>query len=468
MKEQLKKCENLLVLLFKIILYFSIFWSFYRLYAIKNWQLLSPGGSRTMAVTILSYLIAGYLFLKIYGGYDIGKRKSKPIIISLSLAAFMTNIVAYVMLSVMNTNTDNGKIATFKFEQPWLLLIAFFLQYLLITIAVYGGNWIFFKIYDPERCLIVTSSQRSLNEISKSIRKYKLQYKICRNMDYRNENLRDTIPKYDTIFVYDVPVKERTQIVEFCYQNMKNVYINPEMADVVELNSHHVMLDDVSLFELSSLGLTAEQKFMKRLSDIFISVLALVITCPIVLIAAIAIKMEDGGAVFFKQNRATRGGKIFSVYKLRTMKENVENYLSVVDDDRITSVGRFLRRFRIDEIPQFVNVLKGEMSVVGPRPEMLANMFNYTYDLPEFEYRLRVKAGITGYAQIAGKYNTSPKDKLVLDLMYIEEYSLWLDFKLIFQTLIVIFKKDSTEAFGAENDETYERYYDAVYPGESE
>ena len=139
-----------------------------------------------------------------------------------------------------------------------------------------------------------------------------------------------------------------------------------------------------------------------------------------------------------------------------------------MDDDRITSVGRFLRRFRIDEIPQFVNVLKGEMSVVGPRPEMLANMFNYTYDLPEFEYRLRVKAGITGYAQIAGKYNTSPKDKLVLDLMYIEEYSLWLDFKLIFQTLIVIFKKDSTEAFGAENDETYERYYDAVYPGESE
>ena len=129
------------------------------------------------------------------------------------------------------------------------------------------------------------------------------------------------------------------------------------------------------------------------------------------------------------------------------MKENVDNYLSVVDDDRITKVGKVLRRFRIDEIPQFVNVIKGDMSVVGPRPEMLANIFNYTNDLPEFEYRLRVKAGITGYAQIAGKYNTSPRDKLVLDLMYIEEYSFWLDIKLIFQTLIVIFKKDSTEAF---------------------
>ena len=144
------------------------------------------------------------------------------------------------------------------------------------------------------------------------------------------------------------------------------------------------------------------------------------------------------------------------------MKENVDNYLSVVDDDRITPVGKVLRRFRIDEIPQFINVLKGDMSVVGPRPEMLANIFNYTNELPEFEYRLRVKAGITGYAQIAGKYNTSPRDKLVLDLMYIEEYSPWMDFKLIFQTLIVLFKKDSTEAFSRETDEKMDRYYDSL------
>jgi lipopolysaccharide/colanic/teichoic acid biosynthesis glycosyltransferase len=228
------------------------------------------------------------------------------------------------------------------------------------------------------------------------------------------------------------------------------------------------MLDDVSLFELSSLGLTAEQRFLKRTFDIIISVLALVITSPLLLISAIAIKSYDHGSIFFKQNRATRGGKIFSVYKLRTMKENVDNYLSVIDDDRVTPVGRILRRFRIDEIPQFLNVIRGEMSVVGPRPEMLANIFNYTNDLPEFEYRLRVKAGITGYAQIAGKYNTSPKDKLVLDLMYIEEYSFWLDIKLIFQTLIVIFKKDSTEGFSAETESTYEKYYESVYPGEYE
>ena len=463
MKKQLKQCLNLLVLLFKLIAYFLIFWIFYRAFAIENWQLL--GVNRTSVVTTISYLLSGYLFLSIYGSYDIGKRKSRPIIISLCLAAAMTDAVAYIMLSVMNTNENNNQ--TFTLEQPWLLIIVFILQAIVIELCVYGGNWIYFKIYDPERCLIVTSSQRSLDEISKSVRKYRLQYKICRNMDYRNENLRDTIQKYDTIFVYDVPIKERTQIVEFCYQNMKNVYINPEMADVVERTSHHVMLDDVSLFELTSLGLRAEQKALKRFFDIVISGLALIITSPLVVVAAIAIKLDDGGSIFFKQNRATRGGKIFSVYKLRTMKENVDNYLSVVDDDRITKVGRLLRRFRIDEIPQFLNVIKGDMSVVGPRPEMLANIFNYTNDLPEFEYRLRVKAGITGYAQIAGKYNTSPKDKLVLDLMYIEEYSMWTDIKMIFQTLIVIFKKDSTEAFANEAEARYEKYYDKVYPGEA-
>ncbi len=466
MKEKLRSCGNLLVLLFKLILYLLIYWTFYRLFAIKNWQLLSI--SRTAAVTTLSYLISGYLFVKIYGSFDIGKRKSKPIIISLSLAAVMTDLVAYLMLAVMNTNDVNDR--NFTFSQPWLLPIVFVLQVLIIIGATYGGNWIYFKIFDPEKCLIITSSERSLKEISRCVRKYRLQYEICRNMDYKNEKLRDAIPKYDTIFIYDVPVMERTQIVEFCYQNMKNVYINPEMADVVELNAHHVLLDDVSLFELSSNGLTSEQKFVKRSFDIVLSVIALVITFPILLIAAVAIKSYDKGPIFFKQNRATRGGKIFSVYKLRTMKENVDNYLSVVDDDRITPVGNILRRFRIDEIPQFVNVIKGDMSIVGPRPEMLANIFNYTNDLPEFEYRLRVKAGITGYAQIAGKYNTSPKDKLILDLMYIEEYSFWLDVKLVFQTLIVLFKKDSTEAFGAEYEEKIEKYdklYDGMVTGET-
>lgn len=443
MKVTLRKFGTSIMFILKTILYFLVFWTFYRLFAIENWQLLEV--TRTTAVVLVSYLISGLMFIKIYGSYDVGKRKSKPIIISLFLATVMTDLVAYIMLCIMNTNAANNH--KFTFEQPWLLVVIMLLQFLEITIFTYGGNALYFKIYDPERCVIITSSERSLCEVIRGVRKYKLQYKVCKAVDYRVSNLKDYINESDTIFLYDVPMPDRTSIVEYCYQNMKNVYFNPSMADVVERNANHVILDDVSMLSISSKGLTMEQKILKRFSDIVISLIALTLSSPILLIAVIAIKAEDNGSIFFKQNRATRDGKIFSVYKLRTMKEDVDNYVSVENDDRITKVGRVLRRFRIDEIPQFINVLKGDMSVVGPRPEMLANIFNYTTTLPEFEYRLRVKAGITGYAQIAGKYNTSPRDKLVLDLMYIEEYSFWLDIKLLFQTLIVIFKKDSTEAF---------------------
>lgn len=454
MKAELRKLETSIIFLLKIAMQVILFWIYYGMYSKSNWQLLNL--SRTSGVTIATYLIMSYMFSNIYGRYDIGRRKSKPIVHSLFLMIVFTDVITTFMLSVMNTNEKNNK--TFIFEQPELLPLIILLQFIVILIFTYGGNKLYFWLYDPEKCVIITSSQRSLNEIIKSIRKFKLQYDIAKIADYRDKNLKSYISEHDTIFVYDVPIKERTEIVEFCYQNMKNVYFNPDMHDVIEHNSRHVILDDVSVFGHFSKGLTLEQKFLKRVMDIVLSSIAIILSSPILLVAAIAIKIEDKGSIIFKQNRATRDGKIFSVYKLRTMKEDVENYSVVENDDRVTRVGKFLRKYRIDEIPQFFNVLKGDMSVVGPRPEMLANIFNYTSVLPEFEYRLRVKAGITGHAQIAGKYNTSPKDKLILDLMYIEEYSMWLDIKLIFQTIIVLLKKDSTEAFKQDDEMVFEEY----------
>jgi lipopolysaccharide/colanic/teichoic acid biosynthesis glycosyltransferase len=169
----------------------------------------------------------------------------------------------------------------------------------------------------------------------------------------------------------------------------------------------------------------------------------------------IAIKAHDGGPILFKQERATIHGNKFWVYKLRTMKVDAEIRSAAVEDDRITKPGKILRKFRIDELPQLLNVLKGDMSFVGPRPEMLKNVASYTQDLPEFKYRLRMKAGLTGYAQIAGKYNTTPKDKLIMDMMYIEQFSILKDIQLIFQTVIVLLKKDSTEGFGGASHQKY-------------
>ena len=454
MKRKLRKFETTIIFVIKTALYFILFWIFYGMYSRSNWQLLNL--SRTSAVTIATYVVVSYMFANIYGRYDIGKRKSRPIVHSLFLACIFTDIITLFMLSIMNTNATNNK--SFVVEEPLLLVPVLVLQYIVIWIFAYGGNKLYFCIYDPEKCVVITSSQRSLNEVIRGIRKYKLQYKINVIADYRDKELKKYISENETIFIYDVPTKERTEIIEFCYQNMKNVYFNPDMHDVVEKNSHHILLDDVSMYGNYSKGLTLEQRALKRIEDIIISVIALIITSPLLLIAAISIKIEDHGSIIFKQNRATRNGKIFSIYKLRTMREDVENYSVIEDDERVTKVGRILRKYRIDEIPQFYNVLKGDMSVVGPRPEMLANIFNYTDILPAFEYRLRVKAGITGHAQIAGKYNTSPKDKLMLDLMYIEEYSMWLDIKLLFQTFIVLLKRDSTDAFKDDEELVFNEY----------
>jgi len=193
------------------------------------------------------------------------------------------------------------------------------------------------------------------------------------------------------------------------------------------------------------------QRLVKRLGDIGISFLCLVALSPLMGLIALAIKAEDRGPVFFRQKRLTIRGREFTIWKFRTMSVEASLHDSqvstAVNDSRITRVGHVLRRFRMDEIPQFLNVLRGEMSLVGPRPEMLANIDRYKESFPDFAYREKMKAGITGYAQIEGRYNTTPEDKLMLDLMYIESFSIWLDVKLLMRTVTVLFKRDSTQGF---------------------
>lgn len=418
---------------------------FFCFFGIENEWLLRL--SRTAAVTMLTFAVLGSALMSIYGGYSVGVTKSKPIIYSMTLSTVFTDIVTHLQLCIMNTNAANNQ--KFQYEHPLLLLLVMVIQILVIIFFAYFGNFVYFSINSPEKCCVITTSKYSLNNIVPKIKKYKKQYLITDAILFTNPDLFDIINRCDTVFVYDVPAASRTTIVEYCYANNKNIYYNFEMCDVVSLRGRNAMLDDKPMIASTVKGLTVEQRIMKRAMDLFVSTVGLIITSPIMLACAIAIKAEDGGSVFFKQKRATKDGKIFKVYKFRTMKEkNSINKSVTEDDDRITKVGKILRKFRIDELPQIINIFKGEMSVVGPRPEMIENVDEYTQALPEFSYRLRVKAGLTGLAQIAGKYNTSPKDKLVLDLMYIEKYSIWQDIKLIFQTLTVFFKADdSTEAF---------------------
>lgn len=452
MKKHLHKFESTLWLFIKIVFYSLLLAAFIIVQRQENIGLRRL--SRTMGITIFTFTIVGLLLLTVYGTYDVGRRKSKPIIYSMTLAVICTDIVTYLQVMIMRANTN---IHEFRFRGLGLLPVTFLVQLVIIIIFVYAGNALFFLIHEPEKCCVITSGQESLDVIAYAIGRFRKQYKISSVLDYRSSTKK--IEKYirssDTVFMYDVPAEKRLLIMRLCYQYKTNVYFNPYLEDIMEINATHYVLDDVYLFNKNIKTLTMEQRIIKRLIDIFLSLILGILSSPLWILGALAVKLYDGGPVLFKQERATIHGRRFYVYKLRTMRQNVANYSATKDDDRITKPGQFLRRTRIDELPQLLNVLKGDMTFVGPRPEMIKNVKNYTKELPEFRYRLRVKAGLTGYAQIAGKYNTTPRDKLIMDMMYIEQFSILRDIQIILQTAVVLLRSDSTEAFGKKKDSPY-------------
>ena len=450
MKKHLHKFESTLWLAIKFVLYFLLLSIFIIVLGKENSGLTRL--SRMLGTTIFVFVVVGLLLLSVYGTFDVGRRKSKPIIYSLSLAVICTDVIAYLQVMIMRTNTD---IHEFRLRGGKLLVLAMILQILIIIIFTYAGNALFFAIHEPEKCCVITSCQESLDTIAYAIGRFRKQYRIDSIVDYRCTDIEPYIKGSDTVFIYDIPAERRLMIMRLCYKHKVNVYFNPYLEDIMEVNAKHYVLDDVYLFNKNNNTLTMEQRIIKRLLDIGLSLFLGVLTSPLWICGAIAVKLYDGGPVFFKQKRATIHGKEFDVYKLRTMKVNVENYSAKKDDDRITKPGAILRRTRIDELPQLLNVLKGDMTFVGPRPEMIKNVQNYTAELPEFRYRLRVKAGLTGYAQISGKYNTTPRDKLIMDMMYIEQFSVLRDIQLILQTAVVLLKSDSTEAFGKKKESGY-------------
>ncbi len=446
MKRHLHKFETTMWLIIKGILYLLLMAAFIVILGRRNVGLTRP--SRMLAIVGTTFVVVGLLFLYVYGGYDVGRKKSRPIIYSLVLAVGCTDVITYLELMIMRVNDLTTR--HFQLNGVGHLCLVFVIQVVIIIAFTYFGNWLFFKIHDPERCLVVTDSQESLDEIAYAIGRFQKQYRITKVLDYHDkEQIQSTLRVVETVFAYNIPMDCRADIMNWSYKYNVNVYFNPEIWDIVEVNAKDYVLDDVYLMNKNVKSLTIQQRVAKRLLDIVLSVVIGVITSPFWLIGMIAVKAYDGGPVIFKQERATIHGKRFNVYKIRTMRPDAGDDHSVTqDDDRITPPGRVLRRFRIDELPQLWNVFVGDMTFVGPRPEMIKNVEEYTEELPEFKYRLRVKAGLTGYAQIMGKYNTSPKEKLIMDMMYIEQFSIMRDLQLIFQTAIAVFSKESTEAFG--------------------
>lgn len=419
---------------------------FFGLFGLEYFFLLRP--SRTLGVTAVAFVVVYVLMTKVYGGFDIGKRKSKPIVFSMALTLLLTDLVTHFLLCIMNTTVIHG--GRFVYECPLLLLAVYMLQVALMIIMAYGGNDLYFKVNKPQRCLMVARRGECIEDLIKKVGRYKKQYNIQQVAWLDQPDLLTCVDHADAVFLYELSVRERTDLVEYCYQTRKDLYYSLEMSDVVAMAGERVMFDDKTLMFCPVRELRFEERIVKRTGDILISLLGLILTSPILLVTALAIRMEDHGRCSTARSAPLTVAACLRCTSSAPCGPKPGTFTSppTKGDQRITKVGHIIRKFRIDELPQLINVLKSDMSIVGPRPEMLENVEKYTDDLPEFRYRLRAKAGLTGLAQIYGKYNTSPRDKLIMDLAYIQQYSVWLDLKLILQTaLVLLTPEESTEAF---------------------
>lgn len=264
------------------------------------------------------------------------------------------------------------------------------------------------------------------------------------------QQLKTQLLNYDFIFLSSsLEDEKKNRIIFHAMKNNKLVYIVPTVNELLVMNTSVTTLDDTMVMQVKPFTLPVAQLAMKRLTDIVLSLAILVATLPVSFIAAIVIKIEDGGSIFFKQERIGKDHKQFHILKFRSMVENAEEQtgptLAQSGDNRITKIGRFMRKTRIDELPQLINVLVGDMSLVGPRPERDFFADQFQKDNKWFNYRNTVKPGITGYAQVMGKYTTNVDKKLKFDLHYIRNYSIWLDFIILLRTVLVVINKAKSE-----------------------
>jgi exopolysaccharide biosynthesis polyprenyl glycosylphosphotransferase len=318
----------------------------------------------------------------------------------------------------------------------------------------YIANKIFSSLYPPKRIIVLYTDYdptEFLHKIKKRGDKYNIEKAIKVTSKDNINTVMEEAADCEGILIYDMHSELRNAILKYCYKNNKRTYITPKISDILIRSGTEINLFDSPLLLCHNAGLTTEQRIIKRGVDIIVSSVLIVLSAPLMLIAAILIKGYDEGPVFFTQKRHTINSEVFDIHKFRSMIVDAEKdgiSIPATDKDpRITPVGSFLRKTRIDELPQLFDIFIGKMSMVGPRPERIEHGEEYKGIVPEFDFRLKVKGGLTGYAQIYGKYNTTPYDKLKLDLMYIQNYSFLLDIKLILLTIKVVFMKDSTEGF---------------------
>lgn len=390
---------------------------------------------------VLALFVAAYtVFARIYDAFSISTNRISDMVYSCSLSVLLTDCLMLVVIWLLTRYFPN--------LLPGLLALVG--QTVLLTLwAVVAKKW-YFATFPPRRTAIISDRDYAIDRL---IREYGLEKKFdIRLIKEVEECTADLtiLDQMETVFISGVQSHDRNVILKYCVARGITVYVLPRIGDIVLSGAKRVHMFHLPMLRVDRYMKNPENALLKRCFDIGVSLLAIIVTSPIMAVTAIAIKVCDGGPVLYKQERLTRGGHIFKVLKFRSMRVDAEKdgvaRLSTGDkDDRITPVGRIIRKVRIDELPQLFNILSGNMSIVGPRPERPEIAQQYEKDLPEFRLRLQVKAGLTGYAQVYGKYNTTPYDKLQMDLMYIANPTFLEDLRIILATIKILFIPESTD-----------------------
>ncbi len=406
---------------------------------------------RASLAEIALYTVVLLFLSATYGGVRLGYQKNAEIVFSQVLSNLLANIIIYIQISIMAR-----KLLT---TDRFLIMMAE--QIVLTIIYVNFANKLYRHVFPPRKLLLI-HGDRPIEDLCSKFMSRRDKYVVTKtahvNKGYQ-ELCREIMEAYESdecnaVVIGDISVEDRGPLLKFCYGHSIRVYLIPKITDVILTGAEELHVFDSPMLLTREYSLTMEERFLKRTCDILCSLLLLILASPIMLVTAVVIKLYDGGPVLYKQVRCTINRRQFYIMKFRSMRTDAEKdgvaRLARKNDDRITPVGKFIRKCRIDELPQLFNILKGDMSFIGPRPERPEIIEQYLEVMPEFVFRMKVKAGLAGFAQVYGKYNTTPYDKLKLDLIYIENYSIWMDLKLMMLTLKVLFWPDSTEGVEAE------------------
>lgn len=396
---------------------------------------------------VLSFAAVFWFLLRTYNAYLLGFTRRRVLLLEL----FLAQLIPSMLLLLVSLLLGDGP----RCFAYFLLLAAFLLLDLVFTLA---GTKLY-RLWNPlKKALLLYRREADLLRISElDSNPFRQLYRMEDKIRIEGESfpeLEKKLADYEAVFVAGIDSSLRNGIAKYCAEHNIAGFFLPHLGDILLQGAQHIPSIMQPVMYLSRKHERPEYLLIKRLFDIMVSLLGILLTLPVMLILALCIKLEDGGRVFYRQTRLTKNGREFSICKFRSMRENAEAdgkaVLAAKEDSRITRVGAIMRRFRLDELPQLFNILQGDMTIVGPRPERPELAEEIYRSLPEFKLRLQVKAGLTGYAQVYGKYSTENYEKLEFDLLYINRMSILTDLKIMAATVVILFRKESSEGTGPE------------------